>query len=61
MSREEKEIKTGAVSQTADCVQTEELADLPVTVEQTEEVSGGRSADYQHPDLWKSVWINAPA
>ena len=41
MNTEEKEVKTDAASQTTDNCQTEELADLPVATEQTEEVKGG--------------------
>lgn len=41
MTTEEKEIQTNAASHTADDRQTEELTDLPVAAEQTEEVKGG--------------------
>jgi len=41
MTTEEKEIKANTASQAADDRPTAELTDLPVAVEQTEEVKGG--------------------
>jgi len=41
MNKEENEDKTNAASQAVDNYQTEELTDLPVAAEQTEEIRGG--------------------